>query len=61
MRPRGYVELGDAIAVVARDDDRVAVGVDATDHADVAAVRAPAHDRNRADLGPGNALAIRRE
>src|SRR5689334_19215186 len=53
--------LADAVAVIARDHDRIALGIDAGDDADVAAAAAARHHRDRADLRAGNALAVFRE
>src|SRR6516164_231571 len=49
--------LADTVAVIAGDHDRIALGVDAGDDADMAAA-APAHHGDRADLRARNALAV---
>src|SRR5439155_9518739 len=54
-RDRGFA---DAVAVIARDHDRIALGIDAGDDADMAAAAAARHHRNGADLRTGNALAV---
>src|SRR5260370_35623953 len=56
-RHRGFT---DAVAVIARDHDRIALGVDAGDDADMAAA-APAHDGDGADLRTRYAPAVARE
>ena len=48
----------DPVIVVARDDDRIAVRIDAADYADMtAALAAPKH-RDRADTRLGNAVSV---
>src|SRR5207244_12090580 len=49
------------VAVIARDYDRIASGIDTADHADMSATAAPSHHRDGADLRPGHALALARE
>src|SRR5262249_21696169 len=51
--------LGDGAIVIAGNDDRISVGIDAADDAHVTAA-APTHDRDCADLGPTHARAIAR-
>src|SRR5262249_20695083 len=56
--PARISRLRDAAAVIARDDDRVAVRVDTADDADMAATAAARHDGNRANLRTGDAGSI---
>ena len=50
--------LADAAAVIAGNDDRIAVRVDAGDHADMTAVLAAGEHRDGADARLGNAVAV---
>src|SRR5205085_11548339 len=51
----------DAVAVIARDYDRIASGIDTADHADMSAAAAPSHHRDGAKLRSRHALAVARE
>src|SRR5205085_4166915 len=51
----------DAVAVIARDYDRIASGIDTADHADMSAAAAPSHHRDGAKLRSRHVLAVARE
>jgi len=50
----------DPIAIVTRNHDRIAFGIDTADHADMSAAP-PSHHGNRADLRTGYPLAVTRK
>lgn len=52
--------LGNAMTMVAGDDDRIALRIDAAHDADMTAAT-PRHDGDGADLGPRHAMAVMRE
>src|SRR5665213_3794099 len=55
--PARINRLGHRVVVVAGNDDRIAVGIDAGDDADMAAAMTP-HHRDGADLRPRDARAV---